>query len=221
MTTWGEIKQEIEHELDLSEESWLNENDLINFANSAISDIEKEIHTIHDNYFDSEAIVELEHGESLYSLPEDIYANKITGIFYNDGIEKYEVLELKDRKRILNIHDNDVYSYRVVNTLADGSKIKLYPASRVTSLTAMIVSYRRKAKLFSSDEDQLDIPEAKDFIKQFIKDQVVNKERATPDAPESAQLARKRKLLLDSLENMIDDDNTEISVNYSFYEEFV
>lgn len=221
MPTWSEIKTEIQIEQDLSEETWISDIELLNFANDGIADIEKEIHTIHDKYFDADASISLVQGQSEYDLPSDIYANKITSIFYNNGSDKYEIKELKTLSDVMFIEDNDEYQYRIINTSTGGRKLKIYPAARETDSTSTTMSYRRNAKPFTLDADELDIPEAKDFIKQYVKDKVSNKERMTPDAPESAALSRKRKALLDSLENMIDDDNNELNVNFNYYKEFI
>jgi hypothetical protein len=100
-------------------------------------------------------------------------------------------------------------------------KIKLYPASRETSSTNVTIFYRRKANRIVSDSTVIDIPEGDSFIKQWVIDKAANKERMTPDAPESAALARKRELLLNSLTNQIDDENNEVTMDISHYQDSV
>lgn len=219
MATWAEIKAEIQAEYDLSEETFVDATELLQYANSAIEDIEKEIHTIHDKYFHAEDNISLVTGTQDYDLPSDIFANKVTGIYYNDGTIKYEITEIKDLREIIDVESDDDYRYKILNTTSSGTKIRIYPQSREDS-TNVTIFYRRRIKLFVDDTDVLDVPEAKEFIKQYVIDKASNKERMTPDAPESAALGRKRKALLDSLENMIDDDNTDLLINTDFYEEF-
>jgi hypothetical protein len=218
MPTWAEIKAEIQSEYDLSEETFVDAAELLQYANSAIEDIEKEIHTIHDKYFHAEANLSLVTNTQDYNLPSDIFANKITGIYYNNGGTKYEVKEIKDLSEIIDINLNDDYRYKIVNTTSGGTKIRLYPTSRETS-SNITLFYRRRIKLFVLDADNLDVPEAKEFLKQYVIDKVANKERMTPDAQESPALSRKRKALLDSLESMIDDNNNEIFISTDFFEE--
>lgn len=219
MATWGEIREEIQAEYDLSEETFVDATELLQYANSAIEDIEKEIHTIHDKYFHSESVVSLITGVQDYNLPTDIYANKVTGLYYTDGTTKYEIKEIKDLREIIDVESEDDYRYKIVNTTSNGTKLRIYPNSRETNNNVTLF-YRRRIKLFQNDASVLDVPEAKEFVKQFVIDKAMNKERMTPDAPESAALGRKRKALLDSLENMIDDDNTDLLINTEFYEEF-
>ena len=219
MATWAEIKAEIQAEYDLSEETFVDSVELLQYANSAIEDIEKEIHTIHDKYFHAESAISLVTNTQDYNLPTDIFANKVTGIFYNNGTTKYEIKEIRDLAEIIDVEDNDDYRYKIVNTTSSGTKLRLYPTSRESS-SNVTMFYRRRIKLFVSDADSLDVPEAKEFIKQYVIDKAMNKERMTPDAPESAALGRKRKALLDSLENMIDDNNNDIFISTDYYEEF-
>lgn len=219
--TWLTIKTEIQDEYDLSEESFVDAGELLTYANSGLEDIEKEIHTLHDKYFAAEANLSLVTSTAAYSLPTDIYATKITSVWYNDGATKYEITELKDLSQIPYVNTSDNYQYRIVNNTATGLQIKLYPTSRETSSANVTIYYRRKVAKFVNDASTLDVPEGKEFIKQFVTDKAANKERMTPDAPESAALTRKRKQLLESLENQIDDDNNQVVVDMSYYEEFI
>lgn len=220
MPTWLDIKTEIEDENDLAEETFVDGDELLTYGNEAIRDIEKEIHKLHDKYFAAEAAISLAVNEDEYALPTDIYANKINALIYDDGSDRYEVKPLKNLKDIPYIKENDQYFYRIINTTASGRLIKLYPASRVLDATALTVYYRRRAIEFVDETTALDIPEAQDFIKQYVTDKVANKERLAPDAQESNALKRKRQLLLESLVQMIDDDNTDVNVDMSYYGEF-
>lgn len=220
MPTWLELKTEIEADYDLAEETWIKPAELMSAANTAISSIEKQIHTFHDKYFETEGYIPLTASTSIYNLPADIFAVKITGIYFNNGSEKYEIKPIKSLSDTVDVDASEPYKYRIINTSASGLQLKLYPPARETHPTAVTMFYKRNANLFTVDASELDIPEAKDFVKQYVIDFAVNKERMTPDAPESPKLQTMRKDLLDSLENMIDDDNTGLDVDYSYYEEF-
>lgn len=218
--TWAEIKAEIEAEYDLTEETFVDATELLQYANSGIEDVEKEIHTINDNYFHSESSISFVNGVSDYSLPSDIFANKITGWVFDDGSKSYMIKELKDLSKIPDIQTTDYYQYRIINTTAGGTKIRVYPTPSTTE-TNNTIFYRRRIVLFVDDSSVLDVPEAKEFLKQYVIDKAANKERMTPDAQESPALMKKRKSLLDSLAKMIDDDNTEVYINTDYYEEFL
>lgn len=216
--SWAEIKQEILDEYDLNEETFVTEAELVSYINAAIDDIESEIHAIHDKYFETEGFLALTAGQSMYDLPADIYAAKITGVYYNNGSDKYEITPLRDKKRIMSVEQEDDYQYRIVNSTADGMKLRLYPQSREDSAENVTIHYIRSAKRVTPDNDIIDIPEARGFLKQFVVDKAANKERMTPDAPESPALQRLRKNLIDILTEMVPDDNNEIIPDFSYYD---
>lgn len=218
-STWLQIKTEIENKYDLLDEDFFSATEMLDAANEAIDDIESEIHSIHEKYFETSGNIALVLGTSEYAKPSDMYANKVTGIYYNDGSTKYEIKPLKDKSDIDFVQDGDRYRYRFVNSTSGGIKIKLYPASQETSSTNVTIHYIRQAKHFALDADVLDIPEAEAFIKQYVVDQAANKERMTPDAPESAALGRKRKVLIEVLSTMVEDENSEIKPDLSFLED--
>lgn len=224
MSTWLELKTEIMDEYDLNEEVFISPTELMRAANAAIEDIEKNIHALDDQgskYFHNDMSVPLVTAESYIALPTDIYANKVTGIFYNDGSTKYEIKPIMDLEEIQDIQPNDFYRYRIVSDSVNGMRVKIYPASRETSSANVTMFYRRKANRITGDSSVIDIPEGQAFIKQFVIDVAVNKERMTPNAPESAALSTRRQQLLDSLTNQIDDENNEVLVDYSHYDQSV
>lgn len=225
--TWSEIKTELQAEYDLSEETFVNATELLYYANAAIQHVEKEIHTFNDKYFEAEANIALTTGVDTYSLPSDIYGNKITGVFYSDsgalstGGIRYEIKPVRKLEDLMSVSAAAPYCYRITNIQSVGTRFKLYPASRETSSSNVTMFYRREAKQFTSDSDTLDIPEAKQFIKQYVVEKAKNKETMTPDAPLSPRLEGMLKSLLESLENMIDDNNNDIVVTFDHYEESV
>ena len=224
MPTWSTIRTQIKAEMDLDDEVFVTDAELLYYANQAIEEIEKEIHAMEDQsqrYFSSEANIALVADTSTYSLPTDIYAAKILGIHYSDGSNKYEIKPIRDLGELVHVETDDDYRYRLIDTTAGGKKIKIYPTSRETSSSNVTIYYRRKATQLASDSDNLDVPEATQFVKQFVIEKVANKERMTPDAPESLKLQAIRKNLLDSLENMVDDNNNEVGIDYSHYEESI
>ena len=226
MATWSEIKAEIQTEYDLSEEVFVNADELMTYANQGLEELGREIHVINDNYFSAEAPLALTAGSDEYSLPTNIYANKINLIWYNSGGSPtaigsvaYEIKPLKKLTDIASVGPSSLYKYRIKNNTIP--KLKFYPASLETSSTNVTIFYRREVSLFTADTDLLDIPEAKQFIKQYVVEKAKNKEAMTPDAPPSDRLSYMKKTLLDSLEHMIDDDNNEVEINMDHYEESV
>lgn len=218
--TWLELKTEIELEYDLAEETFVTADELVHFVNEAIDDAEAEIHNINEKYFETETELNIFAGQAEYDFPADIYAFKITSIFFI-GNMKYEVLPLQDKRKILQVQPTDDFRYRIVNSAASGKKIRLYPTPAEDVVLGLQVHYLRQANRVADDTSVIDIPEAKSFLKQYVIDKAANKERMTPDAPESPALMRKRKQLLETLSTMVPDENDELEANTEYYEEHV
>lgn len=220
-TTFADIKEKVLEAYDLEEEVFIDDGEILTWANEGVADIEAEIHAIHDKYFETEEYLPLVLGQDTYDLPSDIYAFKITGMFYDNGSETYEIKPLKDKRLIPCIDDGESYRYRIVNSSVNGVKIKFYPNIREDSTENVTIHYIRTAKKFVDDASLLDIPIAENFIKQYILDKCANKERMTPDAPQSEPLKRNRELIVASLSQMIEDDNNETNIPLDFYEDHI
>jgi hypothetical protein len=220
MKTWGEMRTEIEAETNTGGEDFVADTELLAWANDAKTEAEAEIVSLYDPYLETEDYLALAIGEDSYDLPADIYASKITGIYFNDGSESYEITLMKRKSTILNVNDNARYQYRIVNTTADGVQLKLYPASRETSSTNVTIHYIRRSAPITDDNSLMDIPLADAFIKQYVKDKIRGKELG-PLAEESrSQLLEKQKqLLIEALNQMIPDENSDqIDPDLTFYD---
>lgn len=222
MATWSEIRQEVEDEYDLSEETFVTPEELLAYANEAIEMIESSLMKVENGvYFKDQEALALVNGTSLYDLPATIYANKVRKIIYNDGSRKYVIDRLKRVEEIPLVDSSDDYMYEIVNNSVTGPQIKLHPASRETSASNVTVYFIRNANRLAVDADELDIPEAKAFIKQYVIEKAMNKERMTPDAAPSASLTNKHDMLIDALTDMVPDEDNKIPMDLSYYEDFV
>lgn len=220
--TWDEIRTEVEDEYDLSEETFVTPEELLAYANEAIEMVESSLMKVENGaYFKDQESLALVNGTSLYDLPDTIYANKVRKIIYNDGSRKYVIARLKRIEDIPLIDSSDDYMYEIVNNSVTGTQIKLHPASRETSASNVTIYFIRNANRLVEDDDELDIPEAKAFIKQYVIEKAMNKERMTPDAQPSPSLVNKHDMLIDALTDMVPDEDNKIPMDLSYYEDFV
>lgn len=219
--TWGDIADKVSNDLDLNGETFISPEELLGYGNAALDEASKEVMGLYDEYFEAEAPLALTSGTSLYALPTDIYAIKITLITYNDGATKYEIVPLKDKRQIPFVQETDDYRYRIINQTGQGFKLKLYPPSRETSASNVTIFYYRTPTRFVDETTQLDIPEAAQFIIQHVKDACINKEAGTLySAPPSAALEKQRQLLKTLLDEMKPDANNNLVPDTSFYEDY-
>jgi hypothetical protein len=111
----------------------------------------------------------------------------------------------------------------VVNS---GPKIRLSPAARETNATKVTVWYNRGCKRIDTgatdterDATVIDIPEFSNFLLSYVKCKVLGKE-GNPMLPEALQeLANDRQLMVDTLQQMVPDNDDQINGDLSLYEE--
>ncbi len=219
MRTWAELRLEIQKETNTEAEEFISLAEYLTWCNDAIDLAEKDIVTLFDKYLETPGTLSLVSGESDISLPSDIYANKITGIFYTGSEGQFEIKPIKRKDEIFLAHSQDRYKYKIFNKTG-GRVITLYPPSRETS-SEVTVFYIREAGSIVDDTNTIDIPIAEGFIKQYIKDKMLVKEIGPAAIPwPSPALMEERRLLIEALNNMIPDDNNELDMDLSFYDDF-
>lgn len=229
--TWADVRESIEKELDLAGETFVDPVEMVGYANQAIAEAESHIHKlgVHDQYFlrpsDPVAIV---NGTSEYSAPSDIFANKVTKLIWSENNQRvFEVLRMTQKDRFVEAAlieaqqptSLDTYQYMIINrTATEGVKIKLYPTPNVSG-NFLTIWYLRRATQIVDDSSIVDIPEFYTFITQYVKWKVCAKETHPNTLMEYQELQRVRDLMIQTLENMVPDQEDKIEMDMSFYEE--
>lgn len=220
LVTYAAAKSRVENELDIQGEVFIDEDEMLGFFNSAIDEAEGIIHQLHEDYFLTSDYVALVSGTSEYSMPSNIYANKIRICYYNNGTNKYEVTRIK-LSGIPLVEDGDDYQYNIENnTGAAGTKFVVYPEAGETSSTVMRRWYIRNATKMTTDESVIDIPEFVDFVYRHVIVSCAIKMGHPRLVIFKAMLDEKRDLMRDTLKTMVVDGHTEIEADASFYEDF-
>lgn len=219
--TWAQLRTKIENDLDLKDEIFITQEELLGYANEAIDEAEQEILTIYEDYFLTRESLALVTGVDEYDLPADIWAHKIRAILYNSPSLKYPIRKIKELPEVnADLTGVDTYRYLIVNSLVDGPKIKIYPASLETSSANVTIWFIRNAKEIVLDDDVIDVPEAHKFIMQHIKLRCYEKEGSPNQDKATSDLLRERELLVSTLSAMIPDEDNHMLLDTSFYEDF-
>lgn len=220
MATLLELKRKIQKPLDMEDELFVEDQELLDYINEGIKECEAVIHNLYEDYFLTSADIALTSGTSEYSMPSDIYGRKIRSIIYDDGNEHYEVLPI-DIKQIPLVQNTDIYRYRIFNSGSSGLKIKLFPAAQETSLSNVKIYYIRDAAQLASDSDETDIPEFDRFIVEYARVKILEKEMSNPMlATAKGNLERIRQLMVDTLQQSKLDSNNEINIDTDMYDDF-
>lgn len=227
MLTWGQLKAEIYKEDDLSEEVFADATEIIGYINDGINSIAKDIHAMGgQKYFENRSTISIVAGQQQYSLPNDIYAYKVTGIY--DLNKRYELKPVNDKRELLSLQDSgEFFKYKILNLpividpltflpIGGGLTIELYPKPLYD--TNLTVYYIRKISEVVNDNSLIEIPESKEFLKAYVISRALNKERLAQDTQEAPRVAQLREQLLASLASIFIDENNIIELDASFYD---
>jgi hypothetical protein len=154
--TFGDLRIFVRRKLDLQEEIFITPEELVEYIEEALKECEAEIHKlqIQDQYFTSQAPIELQAGLADYALPSNIYANKILRIVYTNGSDVYTVRRSKrsttfeDRELLRqNNESSTAYSWEYAlynNDVRTGTRMRIYPtpqeSATITNFTGDLVT---------------------------------------------------------------------------------
>jgi len=219
--TLKEMRDKIRRDLDLEEEDFITDIELDSYINFGIKEAEAEIHSIYEDYFLTHTDLSVTAGTDAYSLPSDIYANKIRILLYhNSDTHIYPVQRIRRLITTNYTNTNDDYRYLLTNTTASGTQMKFYPTIRDTSTDRFTLWYIRNATQLSADSDSTDIPEFESFILLYAKIKCLDKDKNPSIVGAKIDFERERALMVETLTNMVDDNNTHILMDASFYNDF-
>lgn len=214
--TYAEIKAKVELDMDTEGEDFVSDTELMGYVNEAIDEAEAVIHNLNEDYFLNSDLVSVVNGTSDYSMPSDVYANKIRLVQWNDGTNKYAVrrITLED---IPYVESGDDYRYLVLNTASTGPTFRLYPTPAATDSTSLRRYYIRNATRMTATNSNCDIPEFISFVLAFTKVKVALKELNPLVETFQAELEKQRQLMVETLNEMIPDGDNSIPLDLSAY----
>jgi hypothetical protein len=232
--TYGEVRTRVTNELDLQNETMISPDEMVGFCNEAMTEAESEIHKISEDYFLKTAPVTLVTGTQLYSLPADIFANKIRAIIYQNGAIVYPLRRIRGETKFYDATVTDYfgaaqyyrYRYFIINTSsAVGYQIQIHPPA-VENGQLLTIWYLRGVNLVplvstgsqaASDAVILDIPEFYTFILQYMKCKCLEKEGDLRLETAVVALQHQRQMMVDTLTQMVPDDDDTVVPDQSFY----
>lgn len=223
--TFNEAKVKIQKDMDLEEETFIDDPDeYYGYFNEAIDEAEAEILKLYQYYFKTEIDITWVDGTARYSLPADIYGNKILYIQYErDQTRRYQIVRIRNNE-IADVADdagyNNYYYFDIQNTdAATGVEIIFYPTPRESG-SYVKMYYLRNANRVDATDSKIDIPEFINFIFAYVKVRIAEKETSPLLNNYLQGLERQRMLMKQTLDNMIPDELEVIDPDLSFYQEF-
>lgn len=228
MIAYSDAKTVVEKELDLEEEDFVQDAEMLEYFNKARRTAEAEVLGIYEDYLLDNAYLPLVLGQSKYNLPTGIYASKMRGIIYDNGSIIYEIKQVRSAKKFLErallktANPTDYYRYIILNNAATGIQMEITPPSQEDSATNVQIWFLRKIPDLVLDTDFVDkeIPESINYIYALVKGYCKQKENGGVMPDDSKQeIAMEKVLMIETLTNMIPDDDNTILQDHSIYDE--
>lgn len=234
MWTYNDLQNKVRLDLDLEAEDFISAEEMLGYANEGIDRAAQEVHTLYEDYFISYESLDLVSGQEEYDLPANMYAHKIRRIIYNNGTKVYKIARIPDWHKfeeysLDRITSADNYlSYFLLNSTPGFPKILMTPVPQETLAGKVKVWYIRRANklllptdpnYITEDANILDIPEANNYILQYVKVRCLEKEQNPMLQKAMADLAEEMKLLVTTLAAMVPDADNNIEPDFSTYQE--
>ncbi len=225
--TYSELKAKVEADCNLEGEVFITDTEMLGYFNEAVEAVEKIVHGLYEDYFLDKDTITFVQGTSEYVLPSRVYAHKIRSIMYRNGSRVYEIKRIRDWKKfreytlnlVANSGDQVEYSWFLINQAA-GSPKGLFTPEVAENGTYVTVWFLRCANRFAGLTDVLDVPEAANYVMQYVKKRCYEKEGHPNIVMAIPDLAKEQADLEGILTAMIPDANNEIEMDTSFYEDF-
>ena len=224
-----QVVTKIERDLDLEEEEFIQDSEMTEYINDAITIIEAHLNTLglRDQYFLTRTTLNLVSGTADYALPTNLYEGKIKEVVYSSGATIYKVTPMtrsssaEEIEHLNRYSTTEYYKYRIRNDSSAAVYFQLIPSSRETASNVIIIEYFRDLARVSADADLVEVPEiALQYLYQFIRVKVYEKEGSAllPNAKED--LNKIEALMISTLEGQLaDDSNNFLELDKSIYGE--
>lgn len=227
--TFLELKTKFERDLDLEGEEFIQETELMELFNDGIRKCEAHIHKLglEDIYFKTSDTPSLVSGTSDYAMPTNVYASKILECVYASGNKIFEVKRIKGRDKHVRKAEIDFdggsdpkYLYDLRHdTAAGGIKWVLIPSAKETS-TNITRWYIRKVQSMTADASVCDLPEVcYNFLYAYVAYRAWGKEGDARAGDAKAAHDEELQLMLDTLAEMTPDEENEMEMDTSIYDD--
>jgi len=231
MTTLLEMKEKIKSDLEMREEQYLPDSDIVKLINDAVSDAHKNIVRVYEDYFLSFHSQELLATQSVLALPPDIFADKIRAMIYRDGAiqtssitcEFGKVKSLRDALNIRNVASDSTGAMRlwmITDQAVTTRSVKLIPETGKAGFVDMW--YIRRPAIMVNDSDICPIPEFSDYVVQKAKVAYYRNDGDPRYQTEKAELLELQEQMINTLSNRtLGEDDNVIKRDVSFYEDSI
>lgn len=223
--TWAEIKAKVLRDLDLEGETFIQPEEMLGYANEAIDEVERQIHTLYEDYFLKKTTISLVAGQENYAIPSDIYALKIRQLLYRNGTQVWKLNRMKNWTKF-GAYESDravstgtqQYGYFIINSTPGNPEIVLSPTPSESG-DYLQLWYIRNANELVDESSVCDIPEAANYVMAYIKMKCMEKELHPNLQKAVSDVEQQRVDTLKALADMYADNEDTIEPDYRLYQD--
>lgn len=229
MRTFGDLKIQLEMELDTEDETFVVDAEVRGYFNTAITLCESEIVKLglREKYLQKEAFISTVQNQTDYALPTDIVVNKIRNIIYRNGPIVYKVRPMRgegsyETEDVYAMYPaNEYYHYQMYKS-GELNVFRITPRALTAVANAFRFVYFAKLNRFTADTVNCDVPDiCYEYILSYVRYRIYGKESHANTGGERADLQALLQLMRETLQNQVaDPEMDEMDQDCSHYEEF-
>lgn len=226
--TFGDLSTQVQRELDIEDEEFIQPQELIEYFNSAIRIVESEIVKLglRDKYLQSEAYISTVVNQSDYDLPANIIDTRIRKLVYRDGTIIYTLKPLRgeesyEAEDVLNLYTSSDYYYYMIYKVGNDYKLRIVPKAVKTVSNAIRIIYFKDLNRYDADATECDVPEiCYEYILSYVRYRVYAKETHVNTADEKQGMETLIALMRETLQGQVSDPDMDyIDQDLSHYQE--
>lgn len=238
LPTYSELETRVRTSQDLLDvDNFVVAEEMVDYFNEAIKSAESEILMLNEDYFLSNDTLTLVSGTSDYSLPADIYGQKVRSLIYKSGTKIYPITRLRDPNQFFKKDEIDYYSTNETeyqwflknSTAGVQAKMVLVPASFENGALVDRWYIRCANRIPKTTEagitraiqlaTVIDIPEWSDYLVQYVKVQCLDKAKSSKKQDAINELLEKKKNMVESLSDKTPDNENQVPLDLEHYQE--
>lgn len=226
--TFGSLKDQVSAELDIEDEEFIQPNELVEYFNSAVRNVEAEIVKLglREKYLQKEDFIDLVSGTADYALPSDIIDTKIRKIIYRNGVTIYTVNPIKtedgyEAEDVLNLYTTSEYYMYALYKNNDDYTLRLVPHANQSVTNGLRVIYWKDLNRYTADDVNCDVPDiCYEYILSYVRLRVYMKETHVNSNSEKMYLDEALNRVKDTLSGQTADPTIDlIDQDLSIYQE--
>jgi hypothetical protein len=230
LRTFGDLKTQLEQEMDTEDETFIQPTELVGYFNTGITLIESEIIKLglREKYLQKEAFISTIASQTDYDIPTDIVANKIRKIMYKNASTNlvYPIRPLRsedsyETEDVFSLYVSSEYYRYTLYKVGELNKLRLTPRALNTSTNNIRIIYFAKLNRYTADATNCDVPDVcYDYLLSYVRYRIYAKESHKNTQMERSDLGNLVQLMRETLQNQVaDPEMDEMDGDFSHYEE--